>query len=474
MTSSAGTSGLILFASPPRSAIASRIAARSTTAGHAGEVLHHHARRREGDLLRRLGGVVPGRDRLDVLAAYADPVLVAEDVLEQDLQRERKPGDVVGGLEGIKTVDLIVAPADLEVAAGAKRILGGHASRLPRQGQRTLAVVDALRACRPCRARRPSAALPRPATAGRSGPCAAARCRAPSAGRGRPTTGVLPNVFRNTGADGTVVPSPREQPHLADVDADRVRAVVAQRAGEHAVVLDRRVREHAPPCRSSRAGRCGPSEPRPANAITATAASVAMPIIATARRPRASARVCGGAVVMKVLMLRLLRSGEPVAARRVRIRERIPGRARGLTGGLGRDPGHQDARARAVGKAGDDVRGRRGAVRADVAAEAVAAALFVPPHVVAVRVARAVGPHAHVVVGDLVVERGVDALVRLAAEGGRHVEQLHARRASCRRSSCRGRCRRCRRRCRSRCRPAPGTSGTRSRGLRSGIGVFLQ
>ena len=45
-----------------------------------------------------------------------------------------------------------------------------------------------------------------------------------------------------------------------------------------------------------------PSEPRPANAITATAASVAMPIIATARRPSASARVCGGAVVMKVLI----------------------------------------------------------------------------------------------------------------------------------------------------------------------------
>ena len=33
ITSSAGTSGLILFGSPPRSAIASRIAARSTIAG---------------------------------------------------------------------------------------------------------------------------------------------------------------------------------------------------------------------------------------------------------------------------------------------------------------------------------------------------------------------------------------------------------------------------------------------------------
>ena len=35
--------------------------------GHAGEVLHDHARGREGDLLRRLGVRVPARQRLDVL-----------------------------------------------------------------------------------------------------------------------------------------------------------------------------------------------------------------------------------------------------------------------------------------------------------------------------------------------------------------------------------------------------------------------
>ena len=64
----------------------------------AGEVLQDHARGREGDLLRRLGLRVPRRERLDVLAADADAVLVAQQVLEQHLQREGQPRDVVGRL----------------------------------------------------------------------------------------------------------------------------------------------------------------------------------------------------------------------------------------------------------------------------------------------------------------------------------------------------------------------------------------
>ena len=123
MTSSAGTSGLIFAGSPPRSAIASRIAARSTIAGHAGEVLHHHARRREGDLLGRLGVVVPARQRLDVLLADGHAVLVAQQVLEQDLQRERQPRDVELLLQRVEAVDLIGTPADLEVGAGAEGIV---------------------------------------------------------------------------------------------------------------------------------------------------------------------------------------------------------------------------------------------------------------------------------------------------------------------------------------------------------------
>ena len=89
---------------------------------HAGEVLHHHARGRERDLLGGLGVVVPARERLDVLLADGDAVLGAQQVLEQDLQRERQPRDVELLLERIQPVDLIGTPADLEVGTGAEGI----------------------------------------------------------------------------------------------------------------------------------------------------------------------------------------------------------------------------------------------------------------------------------------------------------------------------------------------------------------
>ena len=68
MTSSAGTSGLISAASPPSSTIASRIAARSTTAGTPVKSCISDARGVNGDLLARLGLGVPARERLDVVA----------------------------------------------------------------------------------------------------------------------------------------------------------------------------------------------------------------------------------------------------------------------------------------------------------------------------------------------------------------------------------------------------------------------
>ena len=74
--------------------------------GHAGEVLHDDAAGRERDLLGRLGVVVPGRERLDVLLADGDAVLGAQQVLEQDLQRERQPGDVELLLERVQPIDL--------------------------------------------------------------------------------------------------------------------------------------------------------------------------------------------------------------------------------------------------------------------------------------------------------------------------------------------------------------------------------
>jgi hypothetical protein len=63
--------------------------------GDAGEVLHQHAGGREADLLGRLGRGVPRGQGLDVRAGHADAVLVAQHVLEEDLQREGKASDVV-------------------------------------------------------------------------------------------------------------------------------------------------------------------------------------------------------------------------------------------------------------------------------------------------------------------------------------------------------------------------------------------
>ena len=94
MTSSTGCSGLTRFGSPPSRAMPSRIAARSTTAGHAGEVLQQHAGGRERDLLLRRALHVPRRQRLDVGRLHEPAVLVAQQVLEQDLQRVRQARDL--------------------------------------------------------------------------------------------------------------------------------------------------------------------------------------------------------------------------------------------------------------------------------------------------------------------------------------------------------------------------------------------
>ena len=96
---------------------------------HPGEVLHEHARRRERDLGARLGAGVPSRQRLDVLRANRFPVLVAQQVLEQDLQRERQPRDVVRRLERVEPEDLIRALPDGERRLGVEGI-GHHGSFL--------------------------------------------------------------------------------------------------------------------------------------------------------------------------------------------------------------------------------------------------------------------------------------------------------------------------------------------------------
>ena len=124
MTRSAGTSGLTLAGSPPRSAIASRMTARSTTAGNAGEVLEQDAGGHERDL--RLGGGArpPGQQRLDVGRLDDAAAGVPEQVLEQDLDRDRQRGEVDPVGDGVEPVD--VGEAGPERRAGAERIDGSR------------------------------------------------------------------------------------------------------------------------------------------------------------------------------------------------------------------------------------------------------------------------------------------------------------------------------------------------------------
>ena len=90
--------------------------------GDAGEVLHQHPRRLEGDLDAGLGGRVPAGDRLDVGGADRDAVLEPQHVLQQDLDRVGQAGDVEALLQRVEPEDLVVAPAHLEGRTGAEGV----------------------------------------------------------------------------------------------------------------------------------------------------------------------------------------------------------------------------------------------------------------------------------------------------------------------------------------------------------------
>ena len=83
--------------------------------GHAGEVLMHHAGGGESDLAVRLRGRLPVRERFDVGRANGEPVLGAEEVLEEDLERVREPFDPRELLrDRAQSVDGVLLPADGE------------------------------------------------------------------------------------------------------------------------------------------------------------------------------------------------------------------------------------------------------------------------------------------------------------------------------------------------------------------------
>ena len=103
-------SGLIFAGSPPRSAIAFRIAARSTTAG---TPVRSCSRTRDGENEISFDGSAFASqrgDRVDVRLAA-----VAQHVLEQHAQRVGQARDVVGGLQLLEPVDLVGAVSDLQL-----------------------------------------------------------------------------------------------------------------------------------------------------------------------------------------------------------------------------------------------------------------------------------------------------------------------------------------------------------------------
>ena len=93
--------------------------------GHAGEVLHQDASRAEGDLvLDRALVLDPGSDRLEVGFADGNPVLVAQQVLQQHLHRARQAGNPgqAGFLSGRKAVIGVFLAPDGDVPAGLEAV----------------------------------------------------------------------------------------------------------------------------------------------------------------------------------------------------------------------------------------------------------------------------------------------------------------------------------------------------------------
>jgi hypothetical protein len=92
MTSSAGASGLILLRVAAEVGDGLAHGGEVDDAGHAGEVLHDHARRRELDLGVGLGVLVPAGERTDVLGGDVRAVLGAQEVLQQHLEAVLRGG----------------------------------------------------------------------------------------------------------------------------------------------------------------------------------------------------------------------------------------------------------------------------------------------------------------------------------------------------------------------------------------------
>ena len=96
--------------------------------GHAGEVLEENAGRRERDLFLRPRPDVPLREGADVVCVDEAAVLATQQVLEQDFQRVRQPGDFgePGPLERRQAEDIDGRAARGELRPRIEGVGRGH------------------------------------------------------------------------------------------------------------------------------------------------------------------------------------------------------------------------------------------------------------------------------------------------------------------------------------------------------------
>ncbi len=143
MIRSTGTSGSIFSGLPPRSSIASRIAARSTSAG---TPVKSCIRTRAGwKGISSLGSALASHLAIVSMWSRRDrlAVLEAQRVLQEDLDRVRKPRDVVLRLERIEPVDLVLGARYLERVPRAEAVTHGSISATRSRRHLVLALLPA-------------------------------------------------------------------------------------------------------------------------------------------------------------------------------------------------------------------------------------------------------------------------------------------------------------------------------------------
>ena len=142
MTSSTGWSGLIFFGSPPIRSMASRIAARSTTAGTPVKSwsktrLGRKAISREGIAL----GSQAARPRMSSAVTVVPSSLRSRFSSRIFSENGSRAGSSAGGLQGVEPVDLEGVVVDLDRGEGVEGVGHGSSDVAVREG----VAVEALR-----------------------------------------------------------------------------------------------------------------------------------------------------------------------------------------------------------------------------------------------------------------------------------------------------------------------------------------